>query len=83
MSTNVCIDTDGIIYSNTIIADVYAGPIYTFPRYRGEYVAIPAIGEQVFATKEKSLYENFIVRPIPYEEVDNLAGGKTVIIAAV
>jgi hypothetical protein len=77
----------GIVDSETILGDVDAGPIEivrtALPYYTGQYEATPSPGEQVFSTAEKSMSYDFVVHAIPYEEVDNAAGGKTVTIAGI
>lgn len=53
------------------------------PWYDGPYRAIPKPTEQVLATKNKSMRDNVTVEEIPYSEVTNPSGGKTVNIAFV
>lgn len=49
------------------------------PTYDGEYVVTPKpFIEQVLETKNKSLVEDVTVLEIPYSEVANPEGGKTV-----
>ena len=49
------------------------------PTYDGEYIVTPKpFEEQVLATKNKSLVDDVTVLEIPYSEVTNPEGGKTV-----
>lgn len=50
-----------------------------FEKYLGSYevTALPEI-EQILRTEKKVLLEDIIVKPIPYYEVSNEAGGLTV-----
>lgn len=50
--------------------------------YKGEYVAIPTTEEQQFATKGKVMRDNMTVKKIPFFNVSNTSGGKTVYIAS-
>ena len=50
------------------------------PYYEGEYELTPVWENVTLETKQKSMKENVTMQAIPYAEVDNLAGGKTVII---
>lgn len=51
-----------------------------FPYYTGSYAVIPKIKEQKLATKNKSLVDDVTIFQIPYAEVSNPAGGKTITI---
>ena len=49
--------------------------------YSGQYSVTPLPNvEQILRTKDKILANDIIINPIPYAEVSNLAGGKTVTI---
>ena len=49
--------------------------------YTGEYEAVSKIDEdQVLETAKRYLSKNIVVKAIPYAEVSNLFGGKTVTI---
>ena len=49
--------------------------------YTGEYEAVPKIDEdQVLKTAKRYLSKDITVKAIPYAEVSNLFGGKTVTI---
>lgn len=50
------------------------------PYYEGEYELTPVWENVTLETKQKSMKEDVTMQAIPYAEVDNLAGGKTVII---
>lgn len=50
------------------------------PWYEGEYELTPVWENVTLETKQKSMQEDVTMQAIPYAEVDNLAGGKTVII---
>jgi len=49
--------------------------------YLGPYSAVPAVYDQVFATKQKTMMDDFTVEEIPYAETSNNYG-TTVIIAS-
>ena len=51
-----------------------------FPFYQGEYSVTPNIERQVLPTAETTMRENLVVEAIPYREIENEAGGTTVII---
>lgn len=51
-----------------------------YEEYKGDYVVTPRVSEQRLATAEKVLHNDVVVREIPYAEVSNLTGGKTVTI---
>lgn len=49
--------------------------------YDGQYILTPLPSvDQILRTKNKLLTEDIIIEPIPYAEVSNNAGGKTVTI---
>lgn len=48
--------------------------------YSGSTDVIPSEKEQILYTEGKTLIDNIFVRPIPYAEVSNDYGGKTVTI---
>lgn len=50
------------------------------PWYEGDYELTPVWENVTIETKQKSMQEDVTMQAIPYAEVDNLAGGKTVII---
>lgn len=51
------------------------------PNYEGSYSVIPKTYEQTLETKNKSMIDDLVVEEIPYSEVSNPSGGKTVNIA--
>ena len=51
-----------------------------FPFYQGEYTVKPTFEAQVLPTVETTMKENLVVEAIPYREIENEAGGTTVII---
>ena len=52
-----------------------------FERYKGEYEITPLpLVEQILNTNHKLLEDNVVIQPIPYHQVDNIAGGRTVTI---
>ena len=49
--------------------------------YNGQYTVTPLPNvEQILRTDNKILKHDIVIQPIPYAEVSNLAGGKTVTI---
>lgn len=50
-------------------------------KYEGDYTVTPAMKAQTLPTMNKVLTENVIISPIPFYEVSNPGGGKTVYIA--
>ena len=48
--------------------------------YEGEYAVTPSVKAQTLQTAYKMLEENLVVLEIPYAEVSNNSGGKTVTI---
>ena len=52
-----------------------------FEKYAGEYDVTPLpLVEQILQTKDTVLEYNIIIKPIPYAQTSNAAGGKTAII---
>ena len=47
------------------------------PDYEGSYEVIPKITSQTLPTKDTSMIEDVQITAIPYQEVDNISGGKT------
>lgn len=64
------------VKQDTIIVPVYKDA----PLYEGEYEVTPKVTEQVIPTKDKLLKEDMIVNSIPFFNVSNTSGGKTVYI---
>ena len=69
--------------SDNLEVDMEAGVIINpeYPMYEGPYISTPKTYSQVYDTKEKAMSDDFTVLEIPYQEVSNPQGGKTVIIA--
>ena len=52
-----------------------------FERYNGQYEVTPLpLVEQILQTKDTVLEDNIVIQPIPFHQVDNAAGGRTVTI---
>ena len=52
-----------------------------FEKYAGQYDITPLpLVEQILNTKNKILENNIVIQPIPYHQVDNDAGGRTITI---
>lgn len=67
------------IVSNGILRGFLQVPAYE--PYEGEYAVVPKFSMGVtLNTKGKAMKENVTVAAIPVTEVDNAAGGKTLII---
>lgn len=62
----------------SISADVSLGRVTIIhsdmPDYEGEYEATPQMGEQTLNTKNKTMRDDFVVKPIPYYDVANEYG---------
>ena len=69
--------------SDNLEVDMAAGVIINpeYPMYEGPYISTPKTHSQVYETKEKAMSDDFTVLEIPYQEVSNPQGGKTVVIA--
>lgn len=50
------------------------------PDYTGSYTVTPKVTQVVLPTKNKSMVNDVTVFQIPFKEVDNPSGGKTVTI---
>lgn len=80
---NFCGELIGTVtIGGTITGQVdYPEKVYVhdrFPDYEGSYTAIPDVeNDQIFATRNKSLLQDFEVVKIPYQEVTNPQGGIT------
>ena len=60
----------------------YYGAESEVPAYSGRYTITPdASNEQTLSTAQKKLTDDIVVEKIPYFEVSNNSGGKTVTIA--
>ena len=49
--------------------------------YTGDYAVTPSVGGSIMPTKDKYMTQDVTVKPIPYYNVSNPAGGSTVYIA--
>ena len=74
----------GSVASKLLLSSVKAGRIdivrQDLPDYDGPYEATPSGENQVFQMTDRTTRENFTVKPIPYEEISNAAGGLTAVI---
>lgn len=50
--------------------------------YNGEYDIMPEADEQTLNTKDKRMVEDIKIKPIPYFEVSNNAGGVTIYVGS-
>lgn len=65
---------------NLEVTDVVVIHQGVLPYFEGPYILYPKVSEQMIDTKDKSMSDDVTVKSIPYSEVDNPYGGKTVII---
>lgn len=68
---------------NIVVDSVISGSGGELPYYEGDYEVTPKAVDQTLNTRLKSMHDNVHVLEIPYSEVDNPSGGKTVNIAYV
>ena len=54
---------------------------YSMNRYTGKYEVTPTIEGEVLETANKMMVDDVTIHAIPYQEVPNIQGGKTVTIA--
>ena len=69
----------GSIKSNGVLVASLSMPV-GYDDYVGSYDIIPKIESQVMPTADKRLTKDITVQAIPYFEVSNIEGGKTVTI---
>ena len=50
--------------------------------YKGSYSATPKVEQQVFETRHKFMEDDFSVKAIPFYDVSNTSGGKTIYIGS-
>ena len=50
--------------------------------YEGDYVITPKVDVQTVATAQKTMTSDLTVKAIPFYDVSNLAGGKTIYIGS-
>lgn len=82
--SNVFLDIELEIV-NTIELEVELETCYQsgsggFPYYKGPYKTVPKVIKQTLNTKNKSMSLDVTIESIPYSEVSNPEGGKTIII---
>lgn len=65
------------VKSNGTIAFKVDGYIPEYPFYDGETTVIPNMVTQMLMTKNHVVRENVTVKPIPYQQTSNPAGGYT------
>lgn len=70
----------GSIVTKQTVNGVLALP-YGGKRYEGKYEVIPTIEGEVLETANKMMVDDVTIHPIPYQDVDNPQGGRTVTIA--
>lgn len=70
----------GSIFLKQTIKGVIGLP-YSLNRYAGKYEVIPTIEGEKLETANKMLLDDVTIHPIPYQDVDNPQGGRTVTIA--
>ena len=72
------------IIKKTIVGTIYKPgkvPVHDrLPDYEGDYSVTPKIDEQILPTKDTSMVDDMTVEAIPYHEVTNPQGGKTITI---
>lgn len=76
---------NGSVNSSTILGNVSLGRIniiHGYPEYGGPYDIVPIAEDQIFQTEMKTATENFVVRAIPYNEIENEYGGLTAVIGS-
>lgn len=57
-------------------------PAEVVPEYEGSYEVTPKVDAQILPTAEKKMTDNVTVKAIPYFDVSNPAGGKTIFIGS-
>ena len=70
----------GSIVLKKSISGVVSLP-YSINRYEGEYVITPTIDGQTLETANKMLIDDVTINAIPYQDVSNPQGGRTITIA--
>lgn len=69
-----------IVISESIDLIIGEGSGGILPAYSGSYNVIPKIKSQKLETKNKSMTNDVNIESIPYSEVSNPEGGKTIVI---
>lgn len=70
----------GSIVTKQTVNGVLALP-YGSKRYEGKYEVTPNSVGEVLETANKMMVDDVTIHPIPYQDVDNPQGGRTVTIA--
>ena len=61
--------------------DIVVVPVYKdVTLYEGDYEVTPRVDEQTLSTADKLMSADVTIKQIPYAEVSNIQGGKTVTI---
>lgn len=69
----------------TLTAENGAGQVRVsddIPTYMGAYEVTPSSGQTVLKTAQKKMRDDVTVHPIPYYDVTNKAGGRTIYISS-
>lgn len=77
---NMELEVDNSINLEIEMETCYQSGSGGLPYYEGPYKAIPKVIQQTLNTKNKSMALNVTIQSIPYSEVSNPEGGKTIII---
>lgn len=81
---NLILDVDLEVKSLELDVDIEVGTIIGDDfkeRYKGPYIVIPKIEQTILETNDKVMEDDVTINSIPYQEVENIQGGETVIIA--
>lgn len=70
----------GSIVTKQSVSGVLGLP-YSSNRYTGKYEVTPNPEGEVLETANKMMVDDVTIHPIPYQDVDNPQGGRTVTIA--
>lgn len=63
-----------------LVGNIESTYMPSIKKYTGDYEVTPTPSEQILETKDKRMLDDVTVRAIPYFEVQNQTGGKTVYI---
>ena len=70
----------GSVITKQSVEGVLALP-YSGNRYSGKYEVTPTVNGEVLETANKMMVDDVTIHAIPYQEVPNIHGGKTITIA--
>lgn len=70
-------DKDKVLNKVTVVADVIGGNV---EEYKGQYEVTPKVEEQTLLTAQKVMRNDIKIKEIPFFEVSNNSGGKTIFI---